>query len=202
MNKSSNKLICMGLFTAIAASLCCITPVLALIAGASGMASTFSWLEPARPYLIGVAILVIGFAWFQKLKPRKEINCDCETDENSSFWQSKKFLGIITIFAALMLSFPHYSGMFFPDSESKTIIIKESSLSEVILTIEGMTCTGCEHSVNHALSSLEGVLESRVSFESGKAIVQFDKTKLNPDQLSHTIEKETGYKVINIETQE
>jgi copper chaperone CopZ len=145
---------------------------------------------------------VIGFAWFQKLKPRKEINCDCETDENSSFWQSKKFLGIITIFAALMLSFPHYSGMFFPDSESKTIIIKESSLSEVILTIEGMTCTGCEHSVNHALSSLEGVLESRVSFESGKAIVQFDKTKLNPDQLSHTIEKETGYKVINIETQE
>ena len=202
MKKSSNKLIGMGLFTAIAASLCCITPVLALIAGVSGMASTFSWLEPARPYLIGVAILVIGFAWFQKLKPRKEINCDCETDENSSFWQSKKFLGIITIFAALMLSFPHYSGMFFPDSESKTIIIKESSLSEVILTIEGMTCTGCEHSVNHALSSLEGVLESRVSFESGKAIVQFDKTKLNPDQLSHTIEKETGYKVINIETQE
>ena len=82
MKKSSNKLIGMGLFTAIAASLCCITPVLALIAGASGMASTFSWLEPARPYLIAVTILVIGFAWFQKLKPRKEINCDCEIDEN------------------------------------------------------------------------------------------------------------------------
>ncbi|OUU21899.1 MAG: hypothetical protein CBC08_02030 [Flavobacteriaceae bacterium TMED48] len=65
-----------------------------------------------------------------------------------------------------------------------------------------MTCTGCEHSVNYALSSLEGVLESSVSYESGKAIVLYDKTKLNSDLLLHTIEKETGYKVIKIETQE
>ena len=44
-----------GIFAAIAASLCCITPLLAILAGASGIASAFSWLEPARPYLIVVA---------------------------------------------------------------------------------------------------------------------------------------------------
>ena len=52
--KTDNKLIGAGLLTAIAASLCCITPVLALIAGTSGLASTFSWLEPFRPYFIGM----------------------------------------------------------------------------------------------------------------------------------------------------
>lgn len=61
-----------GLISAIAASLCCITPVLALVAGSSGIAAGFSWLEPARPYLIGITILVLGFAWYQKLKYR---NC-------------------------------------------------------------------------------------------------------------------------------
>ena len=71
--KSENKLIGAGLLTAITASLCCITPVLALIAGTSGIASTFSWIEPFRPYLIGLTILVLAFAWYQKLKPQKEI---------------------------------------------------------------------------------------------------------------------------------
>ena len=90
--KTDNKLIGAGLLTAIAASLCCITPVLALIAGTSGLASTFSWLEPFRPYFIGMTILVLGFAWYQKLKPKKQIDCNCETEEKPKFIQSKMFL--------------------------------------------------------------------------------------------------------------
>ena len=61
--KLGNKLIGVGVLTAISASLCCITPVLALLAGTSGLASTFSWLDPFRPYLIGLTILVLGIAW-------------------------------------------------------------------------------------------------------------------------------------------
>jgi hypothetical protein len=89
--KSDNKLIGTGLLTAITASLCCITPVLALIGGTSGIASTFSWIEPFRPYLIGLTFLVLRFAWNQKLKPRKEIDCECEMDEKLKFIQSKIF---------------------------------------------------------------------------------------------------------------
>ena len=48
--KSDKKLIGTGLLTAITASLCCITTVLALIAGTRGIASTFYWIEPLRPY--------------------------------------------------------------------------------------------------------------------------------------------------------
>jgi len=84
--KSDNKLIGAGLLTAITASLCCITPVLALIAGTSGIASTFSWIEPFRPYLIGLTILVLGFAWYQKLKPQNVFrNCNCICTYNDGF---------------------------------------------------------------------------------------------------------------------
>ena len=98
-----NKLAITSLLTAITASLCCITPVLAIIAGSSGIASTFSWIEPFRPYLIGLTILILGFAWYQKLKPENEIDCECETDDlpdskagKPKFMQSKTFLGIVT----------------------------------------------------------------------------------------------------------
>ena len=119
MEKSSNTAAYTAIISAIAASICCITPVLALIAGTSGIASTFSWVEPLRPYLIGLTLLVLAFAWYQKLKPksRQEIDCACEDDEKPSFLQSKKFLGIVTIFAAVMLTFPYYSGIFYPNTE-------------------------------------------------------------------------------------
>ena len=61
--KKQNRLLGAGVLTAITASLCCITPVLAIVAGSSGIAASFSWLEPFRPFLIGLTVLVLGFAW-------------------------------------------------------------------------------------------------------------------------------------------
>lgn len=195
----SSKSASAGLFAAIVASLCCITPVFSLLAGIGGIAATFSWMEPFRPYLIALTIGVLAFAWYQKLKPRtkEEIDCACETDEKPSFWQSKKFLGIVTAFAALMLAFPYYSGAFFPDNNTaKTIIVKESDVVEASLAIEGMTCTSCEHSVNYALTGSVGVIEASSSYESGTASVKFDQSKISIDELADKVEEATGYKVV------
>lgn len=115
-----NKLAFTSFLTAITASLCCITPVLALIAGTSGVASTFSWIEPFRPYLIGLTILVLLVAWYQKLKPQKEIDCECETDEKPKFIQSKIFLGIVTIFAIVMVTFPYTQVYFIQTAKNKS----------------------------------------------------------------------------------
>ena len=79
--KSSGTFTGAGALSAIAASLCCITPVIALLAGSSSIAANFSWIEPARPYLIGLSIVVLVFAWYLKLKPAKanDRDCKCET---------------------------------------------------------------------------------------------------------------------------
>ena len=68
-----------GLFAAVTASSCCIPPVIALIAGVGGSASALSWMEPFRPYLIGIAVVAIGYAWYDYLKPKKAEDC-CEVD--------------------------------------------------------------------------------------------------------------------------
>ena len=192
--KSENKLIGTGLLSAITASLCCITPILALIAGTSGIASTFSWIVPFRPFLIGLTILVLGFAWYQKIKHQKEIDCECETDEKPKFIGSKTFLGVVTVFAIVMLAFPYYSGVFYPNTEKQIIAVDKSNLKTIEFKISGMTCVSCEEHVNHEVNKLNGIVISKASYENGNAIIEFDKTKTNETEIEKAI-KSTGYKV-------
>ncbi len=192
--KSENKLIGAGLLTAITASLCCITPVLALIVGTSGIVSTFSWIEPFRPYLIGLTLLVLGFAWYQKLKPQKGIDCECEVDEKPKFIQSKTFLGIVTAFAFIMLAFPYYSGIFYPNKEKQIIVVDKSDIKTTEFKISGMTCASCEEHVNHEVNNLNGIVNSKASYENGNAVIVFDKTKTNETEIEKAINS-TGYKV-------
>jgi copper chaperone CopZ len=194
--KSENKLMGAGFITAIAASLCCITPVLALIAGTSGLASTFSWLEPARPYFIGLTIVVLGFTWYQKLKPKKEIDCDCETDEKPKFIQSRKFLGVITAFTVLMLAFPYYAYIFYPKTEKHVRVVDKSNIQTVEFQINGMTCAGCEEHVNYEVNQLDGIVKSTASYQNGNAIIEFNQTKTNETEIEQAINS-TGYKVTN-----
>lgn len=196
MTKKSNRLAGAGVLSAIAASLCCITPVLALISGASGAASAFSWLEPLRPYLIGVTVLVLGFAWYQKLKPRtaEEIQCACEDDEKPSFWQSKKFLGIVTGFAILMLSFPYYGHIFYGNTDKQVVVVSSDNVQEIEFNVSGMTCSSCEEHVKHAVNELPGIVSVSANSNEGIAIVKFDKTKTDKEAITNAIDA-TGYKV-------
>lgn len=197
MKPNSKRLLGVGLLSAVGASLCCITPVLALISGTTGFASTFSWLEPFRPYLIGITVLILGFAWYQKLKPKNKIDCDCETDEKPKFTQSKTFLGLTTGFAILMLAFPYYGKIFYPKTEKEIIVIDRSNIKTLAIEIEGMTCTSCEEHVSHAVNQLNGVLKVDASFNNANAIVEFDKLKTTIEEIEKAINN-TGYTVNEI----
>lgn len=200
--KKDRKLIWTSVFTAIGASLCCITPVLALISGASGIASAFSWLDPLRPYLIGITILVLGTAWYQKLMPitietNKDIECECETDEKPKFIQSKAFLGLVTGFIILMMAFPYYGSIFYPNAEKEIIVVNKANIEIVNIEIDGMTCNSCEEHINHSVNKLDGVLKMNSSYKNGSSQVEFDKSKTNIEEIEKTINS-TGYTVTNI----
>ena len=194
---NTTKLAGTGIFTAVAASLCCITPVLVLISGATGAASAFSWLEPFRPYLIGITVLVLGFAWYQKLKPRtaEEIECDCETDKKASFWQSKLFLGIVTVFAVLMMAFPYYGSVFSPDPKQEVAIVSQNNIQTLHLNVEGMTCSACDNNVENAAYQAGGVIDAKADYRTGKAVIKFDKSKTSADKIIKSIDA-TSYKVV------
>ncbi len=201
---SEKKWIGAGLLAAVAASLCCITPVLAVLGGLGGIASTFSWLDPLRPYLIGFTAIVLGYAFYNAYKPEKEgeVDCACEDDESpakKNFLNSKAFLWVVTSVSVLMFAFPSYSHIFFPNTNNNIVVVNESNITEAKFYIEGMTCTGCEESVDYALETEEGVISVTSSYETGIAEVKFDKSKVKPEQLSKAVEEKVGYKVKSYE---
>ncbi len=207
-NRSSGRLIGLGVLSAIAASLCCITPVLALIAGSAGITSTFSWLEPARPYLVGITVAVLAFAWYQQLRPKKEnaIACTCEGEEagsstirKSAFWKSKAFLGIVTVFAGLMLAFPYYGKVFYPKAVPKVEVVQSADIQQAHIQIAGMTCSACEQEVKHAVAGLHGYMDASVNYKTGVAIVKYDRSKTSLLQVDSAVNS-TGYKVVPHET--
>lgn len=186
-----------GVLSAIAASLCCITPVIALLAGSSSIAANFAWIEPARPYLIGLSIAVLTFAWYVKLKPSKNTNmdCNCETTKKSSFLQSKAFLSIVTVFAILMMTFPMYAKVFYPKPKVQAATVAAvDNKQQVNFTIQGMTCEGCEEHVNNELSKVTGVIAYKTSYAAKNSVVTFDKSKVDVKTVEAAINK-TGYKV-------
>lgn len=194
--KKNTKLIGAGLLTAVTASLCCITPVLALIVGTSGIASTFSCLETFRPYLIGFTILVLGFAWYQKLKPKNNIDCDCETDQKASFYESKLFLGFVTVFAIAIIVFPNYSSVFYPKTEKEIIVVDKVNIQTLNLEIKGMTCASCEEHINHSVNQIDGILNIKSSYKNANAEIEFDNAKTTVEEIEKAVNS-TGYSVIN-----
>ena len=196
MHEPKDKSWIAGALLALTASLCCLTPVLALLSGVSGVAAMFSFLEPARPYLISVTVLILGFAWYQKLKWRKkeEIECACEEEEKPAFWHSKTFLGIVTVLVIALLTFPGYSHIFYSNKE-KSFSVRDALSSKVVeFSISGMTCAGCEEHVKQAVNAVSGVLVSSANHQSGTASATFDQSKVSVDQIVDAINA-TGYKV-------
>lgn len=196
IERSSYSAMFTGVFTAITASLCCITPVLALIAGTSGMASTFAWLEAFRPFFIGLTVLVLGFAWYQKLKSKsqQEIDCACENDVKPSFLQSKRFLLFVTLFAGLMLAFPYFSGLFYAQPTKEIIYVQQDNMVDITFAVEGMTCSGCENHIESEVNKLDGIVSVKASYEKSNTTVKYDRTKVTEQRIIKAINN-TGYNV-------
>lgn len=199
---SSKAVAGVGIFAAIAASICCITPVLALLAGASGGASSLSWLEPARPYLIGLAIATLAFAWYKALSTKQDAACGPDGScavEKKSFLASKTFLFIVTIVAIALIAFPYYANIFYPKTQKQNIVVVESNnVSTASFNIKGMSCKACETEVNNELYKIGGVIDAQTFYAKGTSIVKFDKSKASVEQLKNAIAK-TGYQVTNYE---
>ncbi len=56
----------------------------------------------------------------------------------------------------------------------------------------GMTCASCPITVKHALSKVEGVSKTDVSFDKRRAVVTFDDAKTNVQKLTKATE-DAGY---------
>ncbi len=196
----ANKSILTIVGATIAASLCCVTPVLAVLAGSSSLASSFSWLAPYHNYLVIFTILVLVYAWYDKLKPSKGIECDCD---NESFFAGKTFLAIVTVFAAVMLTFPQWGHKVFegaPTAEScdtgaceTTMPDKSEKPLPAIVTDSKMKA--CES--GSCPTPKENTTPQTTDISGLPVLKYMSDEKANPTEHGQVACSGTGYKVLD-----
>ena len=65
-------------------------------------------------------------------------------------------------------------------------------MARVEIPVQGMTCGGCERSVQAALSQLEGVSGAEADHTAGRVRISFDAEQVDEQRLRNQIE-ETGF---------
>lgn len=65
------------------------------------------------------------------------------------------------------------------------------------ISIKGMTCTGCEQTIQAAVSSLDGIQSVKASYTDGKAVVVFNKALTDTVKIKEKINGK-GYIVTKV----
>lgn len=194
----SNSLFGAGLMAALAASLCCITPLLAVVGGLGGAASTFAWIEPYRPHLVGLTVAVLGFAWYRHFRPQLVADC-CTVPAQHSVMQSTGFLAAVTALAALLLAFPHYGAKLYPTAPPLASTAGNGAApvwQTRTYRISGMTCEACARHIEQAVQQVPGVQTVAVSYDQATAEVRYDAAHAQAAQVEGAINS-TGYHATN-----
>ena len=80
------------------------------------------------------------------------------------------------------------------DNKTKKIIfIKESNILKKDIIVNGMTCIGCEVTLEENVSKIEGVVSIKATHKENKVSIEFDSTKTDIKTIKQTIKK-AGYK--------
>jgi mercuric ion transport protein len=99
---------------ALAASLCCLGPIILALLGLGGGALLLKF-EAYRPYFLGATALALGGAFLSTYRYSSSERCAPERDcPNPSARKRQKIaLWIVTVIVALIAAFPYYGSYLF-----------------------------------------------------------------------------------------
>ena len=72
--------------------------------------------------------------------------------------------------------------------------VQESQVQTITWDIKGMTCTGCEATVENAASGVDGIIEVDASYDTAQVTIKYDRSKTNRETIKAAINK-TGFTV-------
>jgi len=60
-------------------------------------------------------------------------------------------------------------------------------MERIVLSVTGMTCQGCIHSVERAVSKLDGVIVARARLDPGEIKIRFDEGRTSGPALADAV---------------
>ena len=183
-----------SILAAITASLCCIGPLVAVALGAGGFAAS-ALFEKWRPVFLGVTFALLALAWYLTYRKPKAACAEgsaCATKPVSKW--NKMVLWLATGVVLLMAAFPSLSSAIPRATPTSPPVAVADGISAMLKEkIPGMDCAACAVSIQTKLRKQTGVVTAQVNYDTKEAVVQYDTTKLSPQDITATIDQ-TGFK--------
>ena len=103
---------------------------------------------------------------------------------------------LVTIFAFvfLIVGCTGQAGKKQDASQQTTTVVAPENLKAIEISVYGMSCEGCERTIQTAVGKLPGIQEVKASHLDSTVIVRFDKTQSTFDDMKTAI-TEKGYTV-------
>jgi copper chaperone CopZ len=185
-----------SVLSAIAASLCCIGPLVTVIVGASGFAAAGLFVQ-WRPLFLTITALMLAAAWYLTYRHPKADHCSTERcPQNPVAKWNRVILWLATSFVIAIAAFPTYSGV-----AARLLVPAGASdggpsqvkLARLQVNIPSMDCGACAAGIEAKLNKQDGIQTAQVDFATKTAVIRFEPGKLSPERVTALI-NETGFK--------
>lgn len=100
------KAVVASVIAAMAASACCIGPVVAAVLGAGALGGASVRFEPYRPWFLGLTMILMGVGFVSAY--RREPECADGTCAPSSRRTTRIVLWVAVVLVILLATFPYY----------------------------------------------------------------------------------------------
>lgn len=175
-----------SLMAAVAASLCCILPIVAVVAGAGTMAAG-AVFERWRPYLLGASGLLLAGGFFLARRDRRTACAPgslCATKPMGAW--NRIALGLLAMGVVALAAFPYYSGAVARLVVGQPAPIRSAGstpLVTVAFQVPDMDCPACAVGLSAAFRKLPGVMNAKLDVDSREAFVTYDPGAQNLSTL-------------------
>ena len=192
IEKDRSKWSLMGaILAALAASVCCLGPLLLLAIGLGGAwAGNLPALAPYRPIFMALSAGFLAFAFYRIYRKPAQDECEpgsaCANPKSNR--TNKIGLWIVTALILGLFAFPYLM----PHLTAKSKQTDNQITQQVTLQIKGMTCAGCIATVQKSLTDISGVVNAKVTLDPPRAVVTYDTTKAAIKDLT-TATANAGY---------
>ncbi|HEY5552638.1 MAG TPA: mercuric transporter MerT family protein [Opitutaceae bacterium] len=161
----------------IAASLCCVGPLLALSIGLGSFAAA-EWFAEWRPVLLGLTFVLLGLAWFLTYR-RSKADCadgSCARRPGKAARISLWVGTLVALAAAVYPSLPAANH----GINAAAIAPSDATLS---VMIPSMDCAACAKGIEASIGRAPGVKQAAVDFDTKTAVLVFDPAFTSREQL-------------------
>jgi mercuric ion transport protein len=180
-----------------AASLCCLLPVGAMVLGLGGVVGAEHFAK-WRPVLLALGLILLSLAWY--FTCRKPVAA-CAQGKNcgtSPFGRwNKLFLSLSTVLLVAIAAFRIWSGAVARYLEPRIEGFTGGSSSGLLTfraRIPSMDCEACTVLIQRKIRAQPGIVSILITFKEREAIVKYDPGQIAAADIVKAI-NETGFKV-------